>query len=80
MCYFHQIAMISVIKLRRVAGLVDLHGVNFVAFIACVLRLWFECCDFGSIVPLFGWFNFLEYRWMVFLLVSFHSLAAMLSF
>ena len=28
-CYFHQIAMISVIKLRRVAGLVDLHGVNF---------------------------------------------------
>jgi hypothetical protein len=29
MCYFHQIAMISVIKLRRVAGLVDLHGVNF---------------------------------------------------
>ena len=59
-CYFHQIAMISVIKLRRVAGLVDLHGVNFVAFIACVLRLWFECCDFGSIVPLFGWFNFLS--------------------
>jgi hypothetical protein len=28
-CYFHQIAMISVIKLRRVAGLADLHGVNF---------------------------------------------------
>ncbi len=60
MCYFHQIAMISVIKLRRVAGLVDLHGVNFVAFIVCVLRLWFECCDFGSIVSLFGWFNFLS--------------------
>ena len=60
MCYFHQIAMISVIKLRRVAGLVDLHGVSFVAFIACVLRLWFECCNFGSIVPLFGWFNFLS--------------------
>jgi hypothetical protein len=59
-CYFHQIAMISVIKLRRVAGLVDLHGVNFLAFIACVLKLWFECCDFGSIVPLFGWFNFLS--------------------
>ena len=51
--------MISVIKLRRVAGLADLHGVNF-SFIACVLRLWFECCDFGSIVPLFGWFNFLS--------------------
>jgi len=34
-CYFHQIAMISVIKLRRVAGLADLHGVNF-SFIACV--------------------------------------------
>ncbi len=32
MCYFHQIAMISVIKLRRVAGLVDLHGVNFFRF------------------------------------------------
>jgi hypothetical protein len=29
MCYFHQVAMISVIKLRRVAGLVDLRGVNF---------------------------------------------------
>ena len=28
-CYFHQIAMLSVIKLRRVAGLADLHGVNF---------------------------------------------------
>jgi hypothetical protein len=28
-CYFHQIAMISVIKLRRVAGLADLHGVDF---------------------------------------------------
>ncbi len=28
MCYFHQIAMISVMKLRRVVGLVDLHGVN----------------------------------------------------
>ena len=28
-CYFHQIVMISVIKLRRVAGLADLHGVNF---------------------------------------------------
>jgi hypothetical protein len=28
-CYFHQIAMISVIKLRRVAGLAGLHGVNF---------------------------------------------------
>ncbi len=53
MCYFLQIAMISVIKLRRVGGLVDLHGVNFVAFIGCVLRLWFECCDFGSIVQHF---------------------------
>jgi hypothetical protein len=28
-CYFHQIEMISVIKFRRVAGLADLHGVNF---------------------------------------------------
>ncbi len=30
-CYFHQIAMISVIKLHRVAGLADLHVkvVNF---------------------------------------------------
>jgi hypothetical protein len=27
--YFHQIVMISVIKLCRVAGLADLHGVNF---------------------------------------------------
>ncbi len=26
-CYFHQI-VISVIKLRRVVGLADLHGVN----------------------------------------------------
>ena len=34
-CYCHQIGMISVIKLRRVAGLADLHGVNF-SFIACV--------------------------------------------
>ncbi len=35
-CYFHQIAMISVIKLRRVAGLADLHGVNFFGFYVCV--------------------------------------------
>ncbi len=35
-CYFHQIVMISVIKLRRVVGLVDLHGVNVIAFIPCV--------------------------------------------
>jgi hypothetical protein len=27
-CYFHQIVMISVIKLCRVVGLADLHGVN----------------------------------------------------
>ncbi len=27
-CYFHQIVMISVMKLRRVVGLADLHGVN----------------------------------------------------
>jgi hypothetical protein len=32
-CYYHQIVMISVIKLRWVAGLVDLHGVNVIAFI-----------------------------------------------
>jgi hypothetical protein len=29
--------MISVIKLRRVVGLADLHGVNVLAFISCVL-------------------------------------------
>jgi hypothetical protein len=28
-CCVHQIAMISVIKLCRVAGLADLHGVSF---------------------------------------------------
>jgi hypothetical protein len=28
-CYFHQTAMISVIKLCRVVGLADLHGVSF---------------------------------------------------
>ncbi len=27
-CYVHQIAMISVMKLCRVVGLADLHGVN----------------------------------------------------
>ncbi len=27
-CVFHQIVMISVIELRRVVGLADLHGVN----------------------------------------------------
>ncbi len=58
-CYFHQIAMISVIKLRRVAGLADLHGVNFGVYCLC-LELWFEFCDFGSIFLLFGWFNFLS--------------------
>ncbi len=31
-CYFHQIVMISVIKLRRVVGLADLHGVNVLFF------------------------------------------------
>ncbi len=34
-CFFHQIAMISVIILRRVAGLADLHGVNSLIFM-CV--------------------------------------------
>jgi hypothetical protein len=28
-CFFHQIAMFSVIKLCRVVGLADLHGVSF---------------------------------------------------
>jgi hypothetical protein len=28
-CYVHQIAMISIIKLCRVVGLADLHGVSF---------------------------------------------------
>jgi hypothetical protein len=28
MCCFHQIVMISVIKLHRIVGLADLHGVN----------------------------------------------------
>ena len=27
-CFFHQIVMISVIKLRQVVGLADLHGVK----------------------------------------------------
>jgi hypothetical protein len=36
-CYYHQIAMSSVIKLCRVVGLADLHGVSFLAFISCVL-------------------------------------------
>jgi hypothetical protein len=36
MCYFHQIAMISVIKLRRIAGLVDLHVVNFSVYCLCL--------------------------------------------
>ena len=31
-CYVHQIAMISIIKLCRVVGLADLHGVNVLAF------------------------------------------------
>jgi hypothetical protein len=56
-CYFHQIVMISVIKLRRVAGLADLHGVNSLILCVCS-KLWFECCDFGSIFPLFRWFYF----------------------
>ena len=59
-CYFHQIAMISVIKLRRVAGLADLHGVNFFGVYCLCLKLWFECCDFGLIFLLFGWFSFLS--------------------
>ncbi len=32
-CYFHQIVMISVIKLCRVVGLADLHGVNVLVII-----------------------------------------------
>jgi hypothetical protein len=32
-CYFHQIVMISVLKLCRVVGLADLHGVNVYLFI-----------------------------------------------
>ena len=31
-CFFHQIVMISVIKLRWVVDLADLHGVNVLAF------------------------------------------------
>jgi len=32
-CYFHQIVMISVIKLCRVVDLADLHGFNVLAII-----------------------------------------------
>jgi hypothetical protein len=51
--------MNSVVKFRRVAGLADLHGVNFFVHVQC-LKLWFGCCDFGSIFPLFGRFNFIS--------------------
>ena len=60
MCYFHQIAMISVIKLRRIADLVDLHVVNFFVYCLC-LKLWFECCDF--------WLDF-SVIWIVFNFLS----------
>jgi len=38
---FYQIVMISVIKLRRVVGLADLHGVNVYRLISCI-KLWYE--------------------------------------
>ncbi len=37
-CYFHQTAMIIVIKLCRVVGLADLHGVNFFSVLFLVLK------------------------------------------
>jgi hypothetical protein len=42
-CCFHQIVMISVIKLCRVVGLADLHGVNVLAFIPCVVSFSLYC-------------------------------------
>ncbi len=53
-CYFHQIVMISVIKLRRVVGLADLHGVNVYRLILCI-KLWYEYCDVGLV-----WFCHLD--------------------
>ncbi len=38
-CYVHQIAMISIIKLCRVVGLADLHGVNVLVFFLVFLGL-----------------------------------------
>jgi hypothetical protein len=53
-CYFHQIVMISVIKLRRVVGLADLHGVNVLRLFLCI-KLWYEYCDVGLV-----WFCHLD--------------------
>jgi hypothetical protein len=53
-CYFHQIVMISVIKLRRVVGLADLHGVN-VYRLFLRIELWYEYCDVGLV-----WFCHLD--------------------
>jgi hypothetical protein len=47
-CYFHQIVMISGIKLRRVVGLADLHGVNVYRFILRI-KLWYKYCDVGLV-------------------------------
>jgi hypothetical protein len=58
-CYFHQIVMISVIKLRRVVGLADLHGVNVYRFISRIKllarasRFWLVSFPF-----LFGFLDF----------------------
>ncbi len=61
-CYFHQIVMISVIKLCRVVGLADLHGVNVPAFIPCVLSL---SLNLAILTRFFGFtwvFQILGYR------------------
>ncbi len=47
-------------------------------YVLC-LKLWFECCDFGLIFPLFGRFNSFSMDGWCFSLVLFHFLVAMLS-
>jgi hypothetical protein len=56
---FHQIVMISVIKLCRVVGLADLHGVIVLAFIPCVLSFSLNCAILTGFLFLLGCFNFL---------------------
>ncbi len=60
-CYFHQIAMSSVIKLCRVVGLADLHGVSFFSVYFLCTKLWFECRDFGLILFVIWMIQFLGY-------------------
>ena len=68
-CYFHQIVMISVIKLCRVVDLADLHGFNVLAIILVFFLVFSPSVAILTRFLFFLWVSqFFMYRWVLFFL------------